>query len=240
MEFNLIPKKMKLTGILIMFVSIILFLSYSALHLENVDFQRKWLEYFWALTIYSCFINAFIRRKEITKLKLRTIYFTLILSLVVFYCFIPECTFNISTITILILTYNIIFISILYELSKINLHGLFYMMLNIIIGVGILTGIYIVNTYLILSYSTTITYLISFVFILYIIITLKTKIFKIENLYKFFIIVGNLITIIFYFVLLLFFHINNLHSVSTGLILFVSTLQPIFYFIGMNFILVEE
>lgn len=238
MELNIIPKNIKIYAIILLLLAVGVFLGISAFNISNIAFQTKCLGYFWNLSLYSCFIVTIVSN-SLSKTKKKVLSLILLLTLIVSMFIIPVNNIKILDVTLVMLLYNIIFISVLYILSKLNRTWVFILIVNIIILLGLFTGFSIINNFLMISYSTSLTYLLSGFLIAYILFTMKYEIFKINNLYILFIVLGNIITIILYFIVILLY-INGLFLLSPGILIFLSVLQPLFYWLGINFILLED
>lgn len=241
MEVKQIPEQIKYLGFGLLFIVVSGIILNLLLNVADIEFQTKWLEYLWNLSLYSCFMVIVIN-ENMDRTKKKVLFIFLIGTILLSYFMIPRLSagnVTLGSMSFMMLLYNIIFISILYSISKLNFHCLFIILVNIIIAIGLLTSIYIINTFLIFSHSTTLTYFFSIGFILYIIFTMRLNLFKNNNLYILFIIIGNIVTIFLYFFILIF-HINNNVSLNPGLIIFISSMQPLFYWLGINFILMED
>jgi hypothetical protein len=241
MELSKIPTAIKISGFLILFFCVMFFASFSISNIDNIEFQIKWFEYFWNLSLYSC-IMIIVITTTMDKSRKTLLILMIILTTLLCYFLIPALNhqnISMTNLTLYMLMYNILFLSILYAISKLNFNCLFIILLNVIIVIGLMSTIFMINYYLIFSHSTTITYIIALLFIGYIILTMKMELFKMHNVYMIFLMLGNFITILLYFTIL-FLSINNIIMLSGGLIIFINSFQPLFYWIGINFILMEE
>ena len=241
MEVYQVPRNIKILGFSLLGLVIAGLLITLLLRLNDTEYQIQWLQYFWNLSLYSCFMVIVIN-KSLDKSRKKILFIFLFGTILLSYFMLPQLSSGnimLTSMTIMMLLYNIIFISILWAISKINFDCLFIFLVNLIVIVGLLASIYIISSILIISHSTTLTYIFGLFFIIYIVITMKFDLFHNSNLYILFILIGNITTIFLYFFILLF-HINNIVILNEGLIIFISSLQPLFYWLGINFILMEE